>query len=77
MHNGLTGVNSTTETKIPQSYPANLDMEAEFKSPNDVQMTPGNIEEDIDDRLRKEKIYDLEVDLIRDFTSRAQLKHTK
>ena len=44
-------------------------MEAEFKSPNDVQMTPGNIEEDIDDRLRKEKIYDLEVDLIRDFTS--------
>lgn len=77
MHNGLAGVNSSTETKIPQSCPANPNMEAEFESPNDVQMTPGNIEEDIDDRLRKEKIYDLEVDLIRDFTSRAQLKHIK
>ena len=77
MHNGLAGVNSTTETKIPQSYPANLDMEAEFKSPNDVQTAPGNIEEDIDERLRKEKYCVSAVDSIKDSTSRAQLKHTK
>ena len=77
MHNGLAGVNSLTETEIPQSYPANPDMEAAFKSPNDVQMAPGNIEEDIDERLRKKKFCDSAGELTRDSTSHAQLKHTK
>nr|POF06401.1 hypothetical protein CFP56_55483 [Quercus suber] len=77
MHNGLAGVNSMIETKIPQSYPANPDMEVELKSPNDVQTAPRNIEEDIDEMLRKEKICDSAVDLISDSTSRDQLKHTK
>lgn len=31
MHNGLAGINSSTEMENPQSYPANPDMEVEFK----------------------------------------------